>query len=193
MTLIFSKCSSRVGGFAIGLDCSYSPVKKSASTQGVRAENILSAGRIQESNLLERQGSGNHKRGRMKQIKYFGVIATCLVALSLLMAQTSTKPGTTKPSNPSVPGNNPPSVPGNNPSLPGGNNPPTVPGNNPSLPGGNNPPTVPGNNPTLPGGNNPPSVPGISPIGSPVPNATRPVPSITPLPSPGGSPTATPR
>jgi len=139
---------------------------KSTSTRGMRAENILSACRIQESNRLERQRSGNHERDLMKRMKYFGIIATCLVAFSVLMAQT-------KPSNPSVPGNNPPRVPGNNPSLPG-SNPPRVPGNtNPSLPNGNIP-SVPGST----------AVPGISPIGSPAANA---IPSITPIS------TATPR
>jgi hypothetical protein len=152
--------------------------KKSASRQGVRAENILSACRIQECNLLERQRSGNHERDLMRQIKYFGIIAVCVATFSVLVAQT-------KPSNPSVPGNNPPHVPGNNPSLPGnnpslpGNNPPRVPGNtNPSLPNGNNP-SLPGTtNPSLPGST---AVPGITPIGTPGPIA-----SATPMASPRG-------
>ena len=71
--------------------------KKSTSKRGSRAENILSACGIQESSLLERQGSGNHERDLMKQMKYFGIIAVCAAAFSVLMAQT-------KPSNPSVPG-----------------------------------------------------------------------------------------
>jgi hypothetical protein len=125
---------------------------------------------------------GNH----MKRIKFFGIITTCVAALSVLSAQT-------KPSNPSVPGNNPPHVPGNNPSVPG-NNPPHVPGNtNPSLPSGNNP-SLPGNtNPSLPNGNNPslpgttnPSLPGSSVIPAVTPIAT-PAP-ITPVPTPGVSP-----
>jgi hypothetical protein len=148
--------------------------KKTTSTQGVRAENILSACGIQESHLLGRQGSGNHERDLMKQIKYFGIIAVCAAAFSVLVAQTTTNPGTTKPSNPSVPGDNPPQAPGNNPSLP--SDPPRVPGNtNPRLPNGNNP-RLPGTpNPSLPGST---AVPGISPIGSPAANA---IPSITPI------------
>jgi hypothetical protein len=108
---------------------------------------------------------GNH----MKQMKFFGIIAVCVGALSILSAQT-------KPSNPRVPANNPPRLPGNNPSLPGAN-PPHVPGNtNPSLPNGNNP-SVPGNtNPSLPGST---VVPAITPIiASPIPAAS-PTPTVS--------------
>jgi hypothetical protein len=180
-------------------DCSHSQVKEiGIQTRGESRKYYVCLQNSGE-HLLERQGSGNHERDLMKQIKYFGIIALCAAAFSVLMAQT-------KPSNPSVPGNNPPSVP--NPPRAPGNNPPSVPGNNPPSVPGNNPPRGPGNtNPSLPNGNVPslpngniPSVPGTPnpalpgtpnpalpgtpnpalPIGSPAANA---VPSISPIPT----------
>jgi len=160
-----------------------------------RAVNTCRPRNFRETaNGYGRRKTSNMKGNHMKRTKLLGTVAICVAAFSVLLAQT-------KPRNPSVPGNNPPSVPGNNPSLPN-NNPPHVPGNtNPSLPN-NNPPHVPGNtNPSLPN-NNPPAVPGNTnpslPIVSPAPGVspiTRPaptVPAITPLPSPGGNPSATP-
>jgi hypothetical protein len=97
---------------------------------------------------------GNH----MKQMKYLSIIATFVVAISILSAQT-------KPSNPSLPNNNPPRVPGNNPSLPN-NNPPRVPGNN---------------NPSLPGST---IAPAASPIGTPALSVPSPAASTTPASSP---------
>src|ERR1022692_3235634 len=99
----------------------------------------------------------------MRLIKFFGIIGICVAALPILLAQTSTKPRTTKPSNnpPSLPNNNPPSLPNNNP---------------PSLPS-NTPPSLPSNNPPSLPNNNPPSVPGstLAPAGTP--------PIVTPAPT----------
>jgi len=65
------------------------------------------AGRIQgERKWLRAKRDLKYEKGNhMKSTKLFGIIVTGIAGLSVLSAQT-------KPSNPSVRGNNPPSVPG---------------------------------------------------------------------------------
>jgi hypothetical protein len=147
--------------------------------------------------------NGNH----VQRMKCLGIIASCVMAVSVLSAQTRAKPrvpgnnpsvpANTNPGNATAPGNNAGLASGNNPSVPGNTNPSNASapgnnaaglanGNNPSVPGNTNPSNAiaPGNNAAgLANGNNP-SVPGNTNPGNPGNNLVPVVaPVISPVPS----------
>src|ERR1044072_574779 len=142
--------------------------KKSTSEKRRRAVIFYTPGRSQED-LKRKLPRANinlkyERESYMKQIKLFGILATCVEALSFLSAQS-------QPNNPSVPGSNPAQAP-NNPNNP----------NNPSRP---NPPA-----PHVPGASS--GLPALSPRPGISPITSSPGASIAPLATPSGSPMASP-